>query len=171
MPAPEEEYVCGVCGHPLNYREIRGGESRFEHALGEQMADHDPEPVPQSQAVVVADRCDFCYADHPQWVVPARSFMLMAGHNSGGDWAACDECAPLIERDQWSALARRAKEGWEERHGVPMPGPVADNLSRMYRLLRRNITGSLKPNPALNRPGSKAGRFGTGWKSRNLPGS
>jgi hypothetical protein len=158
--APREPYVCETCGRVLD-RHPQG----WVHSVGDAEVGHDPVPVPQSQALVVAGRCDFCYADYPPWVVPAREFAVMPGHMSSGDWAACDECAALIERDQWSALVRRARAGWEARHGPMDPAAVA-NLPRMYRLLRRHITGSLKENPAVRAGrGGSAAKYGQGWKA------
>lgn len=160
MSAPEEPHVCGVCGRVLDHREGVG----FEHSVGDRASeDHEPVPVPQSQALVVHGRCDFCYVDNPGWVVPAEDFEVMPGQMSGGNWAACDDCARLIESNQWSALVRRARTGWEARHG-PMPAPVSESLPRLYRLLRRHITGSLQPNP-VRQEGGGSGKFGTGWKT------
>jgi hypothetical protein len=119
-------------------------------------------PVPQSEATVVAGRCDFCYEDHPAWLIPARDFEVLPGHFSGGDWAACDGCMALIEANSWSGLLRRAKSGWESRHGA-MPTEVSSSLPRLYRLLRKNISGSPVPNVAPI--GATSAKFGQGFKS------
>lgn len=154
-----EEHVCERCGRVLDHHEGIG----FVHTVGDAGMDHDPVPVPVSEAVVVVGRCDFCYADWPAWVVPAGEFEVMPGHMSSGDWAACDGCAALINSNQWSALIRRAQQSWQIRHGEPMAPPVADGLPRLYRLLRKHITGGLRPNPVgVSRQG---GRFGQGWKT------
>lgn len=155
-----EPSVCGVCGRVLDHRDDVG----FVHTVGDTGADHEPVPVPMEQALVVAVRCDFCYVDHPAWVIPAREFEAMPGHMSAGDWAACDECARLIESNQWSALIRRAAESWQRRHGEPMAAPVLAGLPRLYRLLRKNITGSKQPNPSVANA-VEGGRYGRGGKS------
>ena len=159
-PRGDGPYVCEICGRVLDYEEGVG----YLHTAGDSAAGHEPMPVPQSQALVVAGRCDFCYADHPAWVVPARDFEVLPGHVSNGDWAACSDCGRLIETDQWSALTRRARRGWEQIHG-PMPDHQSDALPRLYRLLRKNITGALRPNPGLGASGGSGAKFGSGWKT------
>lgn len=160
-PDSDGPYVCRVCGRVLDYD---SGVQRYLHTTGDADADHAPEPVRQTEAEVVVGRCDFCYVDHPEWVIPARDFEVVPGHVSNGNWAACDECGVLIERGQWSALTRRARSGWEARHGE-MPANLAASLPRLYRLLRRNITGSKQPNPALRASGGDTARYGQGRKS------
>ena len=155
-----EPSACGVCGRVLDHRDDVG----FVHTVGDAAADHDPVPVPVDQALVVAGRCDFCYVDYPAWVIPAREFEALPGHMSAGDWAACDACVALIESNQWSALIRRAAESWQRRHGEPMAQQVLAGLPRLYRLLRKNITGSKQPNPSLANA-REGGRYGRGWKS------
>lgn len=159
--APDSEpFVCGVCGRVLDHHEGIG----YLHTTGDSFADHDPVPVPQAEALLVAGRCDFCYVDYPEWVVPASDFEVLPGHMSQGPWAACSVCAGLIEKDQWSALVRRAIAGYEERHGGFMPEQAQSNLSPMYRRLRKHITGALQPNPARAAQ-SGSGRFGRGAKA------
>jgi hypothetical protein len=158
--SPYEPSVCAVCGRVLDHRDDVG----FVHTVGDAGADHDPIPVPVDQALVVAGRCDFCYADYPEWVIPAREFEALPGHMSSGDWAACEACARLIESNQWSALQRRAAQSWLQRHGEPMAPLVLAGLPRLYRLLRKNITGTKQPNPSISK-GGEGGRYGRGWKS------
>lgn len=161
MARPDPEpFVCGVCGRVLDHESGVG----YIHSVRDRAsADHEVEPVRQSEALVVAGRCDFCYRDYPEWVVPAAEFEVLPGHLSTGDWAACGGCAALVESNQWSALVRRAQVGWEARNG-PMPDQVLSSLPRLYRLLRKNIVGTLKPNPGLSV--APSAKFGRGWKSR-----
>lgn len=153
--------MCAECGRVLDHSSVAG----FVHSIGDSNAGHKAIPVPQSEALMVVGRCDFCYVDHPAWVVPAAEFEVLPGHVSTGDWAACDACAALIEQNRWSGLVRRAQEGWEERHLQPMPDGVAASLPRLYRLLRKHITGSLKSNPAAQRAARDAAKYGTGYKT------
>lgn len=103
--------------------------------------DHPAVPVEDTE-VVVRDRCDFCFVDGTEWVIPARSFETpVPGSGSEGDWAACDDCATCILRNDWNGLLRRVLASWEERHGQPMDEPVVQALRVMYRQLRKNITG------------------------------
>ncbi|MGE3272802.1 MAG: hypothetical protein AB7P40_28960 [Chloroflexota bacterium] len=56
--------------------------------------------------------CDFCLmeAGDALWIYPCDSFtMIQTQYTSVADWAACDDCAVLIEADDMEALvARRA---------------------------------------------------------------
>lgn len=157
--------MCEVCGRVLDHV----GGTGYVHTVGDSSVGHRAVPIPQSEALVVAGRCDFCYADYPEWLVPAREFEVVPGHISSNDWAACNDCAALIEKHQWSALLRRARVSWESRHGA-MPPAMEQGLARMYRLLRKHMAGSLQPNPAVASQGSSAAKFGQGWKTqpRNL---
>jgi hypothetical protein len=52
--------------------------------------------------------CDFCNAPHPAWVYPARNFEIADhGWGSDGGWAACEDCAQLIESEQYKQLVNR----------------------------------------------------------------
>jgi len=135
--------VCIICGRVLDFHE-RDGWIHSIATLDPEELDHPPIPVlPEEAGEQIRPRCDFCYADFPEWILPARSFTVIPGQSeSVGDWAACDGCARLIERDQWNVLIRRVHASFEARHGE-----VSDALliewKRFYRRLRQNITGSL----------------------------
>ena len=132
-------HVCAVCGRVLEFWEGKG----WFHNLGdESLWDHPPVPVRDTEIIVV-EKCDFCYADEPGWVIPARSFVSLAS-NSGGNWAACDDCERLIRRNDWNGLIRRVKAAWESRHG-PMEAPVEAGIRHLYRQLRKAITGPARP--------------------------
>lgn len=57
--------------------------------------------------------CDFCTRTPAPWTYPARSVAMPADlgpyrvHVSVTDWAACEECAALIEADDRVTLATR----------------------------------------------------------------
>lgn len=61
-------------------------------------------------------RCDFCYAANAEWVYPCRDFTLsidvgpggILEETSGAAWAACAECADVIDVGSRERLARRA---------------------------------------------------------------
>lgn len=59
-------------------------------------------------------KCDFCSERPVRWRYPARSFVMghtgELGHESVGDWAACETCHDLIEADQRTALTARSLE-------------------------------------------------------------
>lgn len=151
-------HVCAVCGrvlervsnnasghvgwvHPYSMRAGNIGESE----------DHQPVPVPATDLPFPDTRCDFCYANNPQWVLPANDFINPDGVRdvtmpgapevaSAGDWAACDECAELLSRGLWSDLFRRVKVAYEAHNG-PMGSFEEGHLRRIYKELRKNATG------------------------------
>lgn len=88
--------------------------------------------------------CDFCYDPDPQFVLPARDFQTpIQGHGSAGDWACCEVCAGLLHTGEWTRLTNRVIASWELRNG-PMPPEVQRAMRRLYRDLRKNITGSVR---------------------------
>ena len=61
--------------------------------------------------------CDFCNSCAPPWAYPAKDFEVsiidrgdgsVLTVRSQGAWAACEECAQLIESSGEDGLARRA---------------------------------------------------------------
>jgi hypothetical protein len=54
--------------------------------------------------------CDFCASPEVLWSYPAADFHVEGTRllGSEGGWAACHECAALIEADDRDGLARRA---------------------------------------------------------------
>jgi hypothetical protein len=142
----ESDYkICAVCGRVLNLF-TREGERTWLHALGDETVfDHPPVPIdPEEAPGQFRGRCDFCYAEEPTWQIPVRSFELedLPGHGSAGDWAACDACMTLIERNDWNGLVRRVVTKWEQREGIAMLPEVQQSLRGLYRKIRRNITGA-----------------------------
>jgi hypothetical protein len=63
-------------------------------------------------------KCDFCGANEPQWRYACSPFKMLAigekdgtpasvTFNSDAEWAACNDCREIIERDGRSELAER----------------------------------------------------------------
>lgn len=131
--------VCLVCGRVLDYWTGFG----WRHGLGHDPSeadDHPPVAVsPDEAGEQLRARCDFCSADEPTFVVPARSF-THGPSNSVGDWAACEACAVEIGRDAWNALLRRAVAAWWATHGSMDPA-IETGLRGLYRSLRKHMTG------------------------------
>ena len=148
--------VCAVCGQILDtYGDDTGKVIGYLHLFN----DDSHVVVPVDPGEIEANlHCDFCWAMNPEFELPARDFvmrepvpfadpddMLRQTHMSEGHWAACSACAALIERNQWSALVRRVGESWRVRHGEPMDELAVTALRNLYRKLRKNITGSIRP--------------------------
>lgn len=83
--------------------------------------------------------CDFCSAvSNPTsaaWRFPCRIFTAQSGvHDLAiqyrGDWAACDECRPLVEAEHWDGLADRTFSRDPELYVRAMHGAIA-RLSRL----------------------------------------
>lgn len=127
--------VCAVCGRVLDRYEGQG----YAHSLPED-ADHVAVPVPDTQ-MQPEERCDFCYTDHTEWLIPARNFVVN-GHGSEGDWAACEDCYPFIPRNDWNGLLRHVKFRWQQRHEQVMPAEMEKGIKALYRGLRKNMSGA-----------------------------
>jgi hypothetical protein len=133
--------------HPVQ----KGGETAWVHEFLGFDEDHPAVPVEQDE-IHTQYRCDFCNVDDPTFKLPTTSFDAgqfelpfgITDVASGQNFLACEPCAQLIDKNQWSSLLMRVTKSWEDRHGNPMPDVAKTALSRYYRKLRRNITGSLK---------------------------
>lgn len=147
MPETEKR-ACAVCARPLMPVEV-DGKTTWIHTVPDD-EDHIAVPVRQDE-VQTAHRCDFCTQDKAAYTLPTYSFKMPGlgvadiTANAGEDWATCEACAELIEKNQWSALHRRVITTWETRHERPMEEASQGALKAMYRSLRKNISGSMKP--------------------------
>lgn len=145
-----ERRSCAVCARVLHSVQTSEGEVHWVHADAQE-ADHVAVPVGQEE-VRTEYRCDFCFADKPTWVLPTRAFetgSFEVGSSildtaSGENFSACEACARLIDKNQWSSLIMRVTKSWEDRHGQEMSQVAQTGLARFYRLLRKNITGALR---------------------------
>lgn len=103
--------------------------------------DHPVIPVTVQEAgEQVIPRCDFCFCDYPEYVLPVRNFVKGIS-GSMGDWAACETCIQLVEKNRWNALYDRTAAGYEARHGE-MPPAVQTSMRSLHRTVRKNITGA-----------------------------
>lgn len=149
-----EKRSCAVCARVLHVMVGETtGETYWVHAEMD-WADHPAVPVEQDE-VQTAYRCDFCSTDDPAWVLPTNSFASgefeivdkTFDTASGKNFACCELCVQLIEKNQWNALVRRVAKIMIEKHGLE--GEAARNiepgLKDFYRRLRKNITGAPRP--------------------------
>lgn len=93
--------------------------------------------------------CDFC-SGPPAWRYPAETFNANRGEPmlqiSEGDWLACDECAALIQRKEWNALARRGLQTPMAKSAVGLLGEkkvlvMTRELHQKFRRHRRGRVG------------------------------
>lgn len=134
-----------MCGRVLDHGP---GKGVYRHSFIDRDEDHLPVPVPPSEIPEqFRPRCDFCRAEFPTYVLPVRSFVMPAisGHGSDGDWAACSDCASLLARNEWNALVRRVEAEWVSNHGEEMSPLIVDSLRVLYRRLRKNVSGAVRP--------------------------
>lgn len=143
MSTREEEMdairICAVCGRVLT-RVRTDGVWNHTHGLQDQPEDHPAVPVERGETAGI-DRCDFCSADHPTWLLPVATFEVQSGVNSVGDWSACEVCVALIQANQWGRLTERGLSTYTARHGEPVPGTRAE-LLRVHRAVRKNTIGA-----------------------------
>lgn len=143
---PREARGCAVCGRVLDYYAPSNGSEGYWIHSGQDLENGEDHPaVPVSLAEIEAiGRCDFCNVDFPQWVVPAKSFEVLPGSMSHGDWGACNTCCELIATRRWETLIRRAAENSAYKDMMP-PAALKASLASLYSKLKRNITGEPIP--------------------------
>jgi hypothetical protein len=150
VPAGPPMMSCAVCARVLTTALDPGSTVfRYEHdPLDQVVEDHPPVPVPQD-AVQTVRRCDFCTTDDPAWLLPARAFAVgeVLPTYSVEPWLACDACAELLRRNAWTRLRERCVKIRVQADPELGPDQLAYALAKMWRELRRNITGDLVPIP------------------------
>lgn len=133
--------VCATCLRVLDHHSEKG----WTHPEADPtLQDHEVRPVPDIEMIGIAEKCDFCFADETEWILPARDFQVGPNHGSEGDWAACNQCAELIRKNMWTRLIERVKDTWPHQYGDPISDDGELWLRRTYRKLRLNITGDLR---------------------------
>src|SRR3954449_10941926 len=100
--------ACAVCGHVLDFVTPQG----WAHPAWLVPEDHLAVAVDPSE-IAVRGKCDFCFADEPQWVLPVASFETPEGWGSDGDWATCDRCSTFLDLDDWRGLELHSIHAWE----------------------------------------------------------
>lgn len=137
-----EPHVCAACRTVLDqFNPLDGGPIEWHHTRANEPADgHAPVPVPRREMTVVVDRCDFCSALDPvcMFVLAERMSVLLVDGNdeltggttdSDGQWAACAECASLVEAGSAGKLTARVARAIEAKEGRPAARPT---LYQMY---------------------------------------
>lgn len=115
--AQQPAAVCARCGMAINYMLKTTGrqdDPEFVWVHGGP-ADHDPVLAPSSGQPRLY--CDFCSAPDPGWVIDTdQDFQITVvdwdggslTENFTGGWAACGQCAELVQTGQRRALLARA---------------------------------------------------------------
>lgn len=61
------------------------------------------------ESVLTSPVCDLCGDAYPCWDYECPDFSIEhVDFGSWGDWAACQECSELIEKDDYEGLLQRA---------------------------------------------------------------
>jgi hypothetical protein len=131
--------ACGVCGHVLNRYTGTFGET-WIHVLDSDN-DHPAVPVPV-ESIHTKFMCDFCLIESARWALPVEDYSTEVGGENVGDWAACDVCADLLRKNDWTALTNRAIESMAKRH--PGEALSREAFNFMYGQLRQHITGEVR---------------------------
>jgi hypothetical protein len=147
--------ICAVCGFPLDRFTDADG-ARFVHtplALATLAkrggVPHNPVPI-EAPPGYAGGFCDFCSAQPPLFVLPARDFTFPDSphQSSNGDWSACAACGELLAGGDWSGLVERAARAIERENAPIPPGygrVLRESLTRTYARLRECVTGPLRP--------------------------
>lgn len=144
--APQRR-VCAVCGRVLDRQD-----DRWFHGIA---FENDPD-VRDHPVIAVLDtdvpaahiraKCDFCFSDDPEYVLPAYTFQMPGAPNgSDGDWAACGACVDCIEKNDWKGVTRRSVVSYEARHDIVMSTEMVAAVTKMHRTLRKHIRGPIRP--------------------------
>lgn len=81
--------------------------------------------------------CDFCNSPHIKWEYPAISAQVHDYGNiktaSIGGWAACEDCAELIESKDKEGLLNNTIASFMDYSPFPLPSYAIDSLKRFMR--------------------------------------
>lgn len=144
---------CGRCHRVLEKQTILG-QIIWQHptdmrTFPETYEDHPADPVPLDYSTV-EEKCDFCFAPDPGWVLPTHDFFTIPSvdrrQRSVNDWTACDDCADFIRRNDWDGLTEYARKAYHLRRGTWLEGPAYEALREMYKNVRSNVKGELRRN-------------------------
>jgi hypothetical protein len=159
-PAPPA-IACRICHRLLNHNlDLRTGEIHYTHPAGRNPGsiDHEPDPVPADD-VDARHVCDFCSSDHILYayaVAPIQTLHTTPGEhliqNYESDWAACPDCAALIETRNLPGLQDRVR-----RYGPPLDPPAVQALHTLQQAVLDNL-----------RPGRTIATVGH-WEPTPLP--
>lgn len=139
----ERPMVCAVCSKILN--RMDGKWLHASELVGK--SDHLCVPIEWTDEVLVTTMCDFCQAETVEvatFTVPARDFTVpIVNGRSLGAWAACADCAPLVEAEQWDDVAVRAYANMEAK------GQGGEHvriyLKLLYEALAAHRDGPVRP--------------------------
>ena len=126
--------VCGTCRRPLARHEFPDDrdQSYWTHELHDQVDQlengfvHDAVPAEVFSPLDAVGQCDFCSTTPESgvsWLYPCTDFeeldALGVGHRSIGDWAACDPCSQMVERNDYAGLFRATLPTIPEGLSIP----------------------------------------------------
>jgi hypothetical protein len=89
--------------------------------------------------------CDFCTAEPVHRLYACRNFMwlkhAMFAHESIGAWAACEECALLVDGGKWAELTERALAQFKSIHGYSACEEpfFRERFREIHQLFRENL--------------------------------
>ena len=95
--------------------------------------------------------CDLCSSPNVKWKYPCPTFTSGIStpdlaSTSFGEWAACDECHALIERNDRVGLAVRSADALIAKHSALLPH-YADLMADLMKLQGEFMNNRLMPKP------------------------
>lgn len=138
--------ACAVCGRVLEavLNSSTGETVDYQHSLAGSVDEFDHMPVPVLYGEIpdqLRPRCDFCHADWPTHTLVTIPLTMPGSDETvrwDAEWAACEECAELIQTNRWPVLTRRAIASFEARYGKLGYQTATDLRVVMYQL-RKNM--------------------------------
>jgi hypothetical protein len=105
-----------------------------------------PNLPPRNRVARGGNSCDFCGAAFVARFYACRNFEwdgrpVFTRPSTSGRWAACDECARLIDADSWSRLHRRVMREVRKRKGLTVVelDYLHTDLRLLYAAVKQNI--------------------------------
>ncbi len=102
--------------------------------------------------VMHSSGCNFCLADDAQYLYPVDHLLTALQPASGQaveypflTWRACDDCASLIDSDQYEQLAHRATAEWVRGTESDVDCAVTDELRAHYSTLYADFAEARGP--------------------------
>ncbi|MFF1555876.1 hypothetical protein ACFVX3_33215, partial [Rhodococcus erythropolis] len=105
--------ICSICLTGLDTSLSDNG-STYIHGARHGDPGHEPDPI--EAPADWRGACDFCTTGQATWELPVNTFTNHSERIESGNWAACNTCANLIEKNQWNALVRRVTTQTLENH-------------------------------------------------------
>ena len=101
--------------------------------------------IAQTTTFFAAKICDFCNKGSFIKAYACHAFVYLKGtpmeHYRYEEWTACEDCARLIDAEQWNALAERTVQAFTTQHRtVTSDVPILrEHVKNLHQAFRQNL--------------------------------